>query len=91
MTRLHESVRGLHHTPPPVGLLIPFAEARKAVKEFVETDGDLPKSIAWVANRDLPANAFPDPGARRRQPRRRGNVYGSTLPILLACATIQSL
>jgi hypothetical protein len=34
----------------------------KAVKEFLETDGELPKSIEWVANADLPRNTFPDPG-----------------------------
>jgi hypothetical protein len=27
----------------------------------METDGQLPKSIEWVANRDLPPNTFPDP------------------------------
>jgi hypothetical protein len=31
------------------------------VKEFMETDGELPKSIAWIANKDLPANTFADP------------------------------
>ncbi len=59
--RLHELVRSLHDTPLPVGLFIPFREAWKAVKEFIETDGELPKSIEWVANKDLPPNTFPDP------------------------------
>ncbi|MNC98194.1 hypothetical protein D3C83_160840 [compost metagenome] len=45
----------------PIGLFIPFPVAWKAVKEFMETDGQLPKSIEWVANRDLPTNTFPDP------------------------------
>jgi hypothetical protein len=45
----------------PIGLFIPFAEAWKAVKEFIETEGELPKSIEWVRNRDLPPNTFPDP------------------------------
>ena len=61
LTRLRELVRSLHDTPLPVGLFIPFATAWKAVKEFIETDGELPKSIEWIANRDLPANTFPDP------------------------------
>ena len=61
MTRLHEFVRTLHDDPMPVGLYIPFAEAWKAVKEFIETDGELPKSIEWIANKDLPPNTFPDP------------------------------
>lgn len=61
MSRLSEIVRTLQGDPMPIGLFIPFPEAWKAVKEFIETDGELPKSIAWVANRDLPPNTFPDP------------------------------
>ena len=61
MTRLHEFVRTLHDDPMPVGLYIPFREAWKAVKEFIETEGELPKSIDWIANKDLPPNTFPDP------------------------------
>jgi hypothetical protein len=61
LSRLREWVRSLHATPLPVGLFIPFREAWKAVKEFMETDGELPKSIAWIANKDLPPNTFPDP------------------------------
>jgi hypothetical protein len=61
LTRLRELVRSLHETPLPVGLFIPFEKAWKAVKEFIETDGALPKSIEWIANRDLPPNTFPDP------------------------------
>jgi len=59
--RLREWVRSLHSTPLPVGLFIPFEKAWKAVKEFIETDGALPKSIEWIANKDLPPNTFPDP------------------------------
>ena len=61
LTRLSELIRSTHDTPLPVGLFIPFEMAWKAVKEFVETEGELPKSIEWIANRDLPANTFPDP------------------------------
>lgn len=61
MSRLHEMVRTTHGDPMPIGLYIPFAEAWKAVKEFIETNGELPKSIEWVANKDLPPNTFPDP------------------------------
>jgi hypothetical protein len=61
LSRLRELVRSTHDTPLPVGLFIPFEEAWKAVKEFIETDGKLPKSIEWIANRDLPPNTFPDP------------------------------
>src|SRR6185437_15068093 len=61
LTKLHEWVRTLHNDPMPVGLYIPYADAWRAVKELIETDGELPKSIAWVANNDLPHGTFPDP------------------------------
>lgn len=61
VSRLQEWVRNLHQTPLPVGLFIPFPKAYDAVKEFIETDGQLPKSIEWVANKDLPPGTFPDP------------------------------
>ena len=61
LIRLCEFVRSLHGTPLSVGLFIPFAEAWQAVKEFIETDGELPKNIAWIANSDLPLETFPDP------------------------------
>src|SRR5215813_11001499 len=32
----------------------------EAVKEFMETDGKLPNSIKWIANRHLPRGTFPD-------------------------------
>jgi Immunity protein Imm1 len=63
LSRLAEWVRNLHNDPLPVGLFIPFKSARLAVKEFIETDGALPKSIEWVANKDLPEGTFPDPGS----------------------------
>ena len=61
MSRLKEWVRNLHNDPLPVGLFIPFPKAYDAVKEFIETDGQLPKCIEWVANKDLPPGTFPDP------------------------------
>jgi hypothetical protein len=54
-------VRSSHGSPLPVGLFIPYEKAWSAVKEFMETDGALPTSIEWIANRDLPPNTFPDP------------------------------
>jgi hypothetical protein len=51
----------MHNTVLPIGLFIPFEKAWTAVKEFVETDGNLPGSIEWIANRDLRPNTFPDP------------------------------
>ena len=61
MSRLNEWVENLHRTKLPVGLFIPFPRAYNAVKEFIETDGELPKCIEWVANKDLPYGTFPDP------------------------------
>jgi hypothetical protein len=61
LSRLREWVRTLHNDQRPVGLFIPFEKAWLAVKEFIETEGELPKSIEWIANRDLPPNTFPDP------------------------------
>jgi immunity protein Imm1 of predicted polymorphic toxin system len=61
LRRLSEWVRSTHGDPLPVGLFIPFIKAYDAVKEFIETDGQLPKCIEWVANQDLPPGTFPDP------------------------------
>ena len=61
LSRLREWVRTMHGDLMPIGLYVSFEIAWKAIKEFMDTDGALPKSIRWVANRDLPADAFPDP------------------------------
>jgi hypothetical protein len=61
MSRLKEWVRNLHNDPLPVGLFIPFHKAYEAVTEFIETDGQLPKCIEWVASNDLPSGTFPNP------------------------------
>jgi hypothetical protein len=61
MSRIREWVDSLHDDPLPVGLFIPFEKAWLAVKEFMETEGQLPKSIEWVRNADLPPNTFPSP------------------------------
>lgn len=60
--RLGEFVESLHETRLSIGLFVPFASAWKAVKQFMETDGELPDSIEWVAASDLPKGTFPDPG-----------------------------
>jgi hypothetical protein len=60
LTKLKQWVRSLHGEPLPVGLFIPFAKAWLAVKEFIETEGQLPTSIEWIKNTDLPDNTFPD-------------------------------
>jgi hypothetical protein len=34
-----------------------------AVQEFMQTNGQLPKSIEWVKDTELPEGTFPDPEA----------------------------
>jgi len=59
LIRLREYVLTRHGDEMPIGLYIPFHKAWEAVREFVETDGQLPRSIEWIANEDLPPNTFP--------------------------------
>jgi hypothetical protein len=61
MSRLHQFVHSMHGTPLSIGLFLPFPTAWIAVKEFIENDGELPKSIEWIEARDLPPDTFPDP------------------------------
>ncbi len=61
LSKLGEWVRTLHNDPMPIGLFIPYDQAWLAVKEFIETNGALPNSIAWVDNRELPPETFPPP------------------------------
>jgi hypothetical protein len=61
LNRLNEMMMGAHGDILPIGLFIPFEQAWKAVKEFIENDGRLPTSIEWIANKDLPPHTFPEP------------------------------
>lgn len=61
LSRLHQWVRSVHGDLYPLGLFIPFETAWKAIKEFMEREAALPKSIEWVAAKDIPAGAFPPP------------------------------
>lgn len=61
LSRLRDFVRDLHGDPHSAGLYIPFAEAWPAVKEFIEREGELPRSIAWIPDEHLPPGTFPDP------------------------------
>jgi len=61
LSRLGRFMYSLHGDPYSLGLFIPFEAAFKAVKEFIERDGELPTSIAWIASRDLPPETFPVP------------------------------
>lgn len=64
LRKIRQWVRSLHGDPLPVGLFIPFDQAWLAVKEFMETEGQLPTSIEWASSDDLPDNTFPDPTVR---------------------------
>jgi hypothetical protein len=59
--RLGQSMVSLHGNPYSVGLFIPFGEAFKAVKEVIESDGELPTSVEWVSGKDLLPERFPAP------------------------------
>ena len=63
LKRLREWVATVDGDLLTVGLFIPFEAAWKAVKEFMERDGALPASIAWMAHQDVPWYAYP-PGQR---------------------------
>ncbi|HEX5422782.1 MAG TPA: hypothetical protein VFW94_04485 [Candidatus Acidoferrales bacterium] len=64
LTQRLRFINSVHGTPLSLGLFIPFGAAWRAVKEFIETDGELPKAIDWIAGRDLPDDTFPDMGDR---------------------------
>lgn len=53
-SRLREFVRGTDGFLVSVGLFIPFETAWQAVKEFIESDGEMPTSIEWINRRALP-------------------------------------
>jgi hypothetical protein len=61
LSRLGRFMYNLHDDPYSLGLFISFESAWRAVKEFIESDGELPTSIEWVAARDLPPETFPVP------------------------------
>lgn len=58
---LGKFVRSFHGTPLSLALFIPFEHGWKAIKEFMETEGEFPKSIEWISDADLPPETFPDP------------------------------
>ena len=61
LSRLLKWTRTNHGDVMSIGLFIPFEEAWKAIKEFMAQDGALPSGIAWVSNKNIPQEAFPDP------------------------------
>jgi hypothetical protein len=54
LRRLGRFMYSLQGDPYSLGLYIPFEEAFKAVKEFIESDGELPTSIGWISGEGLP-------------------------------------
>src|SRR5262249_15967136 len=61
LTRLKQFVRSSHRTPLSIGLFVSFERGRKAVQEFLETDGERPRSIEWLSDDDLSSDVFPLP------------------------------
>lgn len=59
LSRRLEFVRSLRRDLMSIGLFVPFPEAWKVLKEFIESDGELPSSIEWIGARDLPEDTFP--------------------------------
>jgi hypothetical protein len=61
LSRFGRFMYSLQGNPYSLGLFIPFEEAFKAVKEFIENDGELPTSIGWISGEGLLPKAFPVP------------------------------
>jgi hypothetical protein len=61
LTRLKEFVPSFHGTPLSIGLFVSFDKGSKAVSEFLQKEGELPSSIDWVSDDDLPSEIFPRP------------------------------
>ena len=64
LRRLREWVETRDGDLMPVGLFIPLREAWSAVREFIEQGGAQPRSISWIAAKNLPPRTFPDPAER---------------------------
>jgi hypothetical protein len=54
-------IRRLHGDQLSVRLFVSFEAAWHAVKKFIDTDGELPTGIEWIAIHDLPPETFPVP------------------------------
>jgi hypothetical protein len=57
-SRVKEIVYSLQGDPTSVGSLVPFADAYRVLKEFIETDGELPTCIEWTKGAPIPPEAF---------------------------------
>ncbi len=61
MTKVKTYVRTAHDDLRTLAFFIPFEKAWLAVKDFIESNGDLPKSIDWVDMKEIKELAFPEP------------------------------
>jgi hypothetical protein len=66
LRRQNEIVYSLHDNPMSAGQFVSFADAYLAVKEFMETDGELPTCIEWGPGADIPDEAFRHPSRSSR-------------------------
>lgn len=66
LNRLGQFVRSQHGTPLSLGLFIGFEQGTAAVMQFMESNGNLPTAIAWIGDKDLPPETFPDPYPPKR-------------------------
>jgi hypothetical protein len=69
MHRAKEIVYSLQGDPKSVASFVPFADGYKAVKEFIETGGELPTCIKWGRGVKIPEEAFFYPGVPAAIPR----------------------
>jgi len=58
LSRLYEWVFSRHGSKFPIGLFVPFPAAYLAVRDFIQTEGELPTSIEWIAVKDITEDAF---------------------------------
>jgi hypothetical protein len=65
LQREREIVYSLQGDPTSVGSFVPFADAYQVVKQFIESDGELPTCIKWGRGPDIPEQARFYPGIRR--------------------------
>jgi len=61
LRKLGEYVWSFERTRLSVGLFISFEQGWSGIQDFMETEGQLPSSIEWIAESDIPSYAFPPP------------------------------
>ena len=60
-TRIRTILRLLEQALSQSDLLPVFERAWSAVKQFIESEGELPGGIEWIARNELPPGTFPEP------------------------------